>query len=95
MKEHLPSAPKKSTEELVQQLEEHPQLRERLEAILAIVKQEGGQCESADAAEFALIQEIRKLGNQALTEWAGHGQTKAVEQARAENPRAKRHSKKN
>ena len=84
-----------SAEELVQQLAAQPHLRERLEAILGIINQEGGQYEKADAAEFALIEEIRKLGQQTLTEWANQGQIKAVKEARAENPKLKTHSKKN
>jgi hypothetical protein len=95
VKEHHPSTPRESAEELAKELEKHPQLRERLEAILSIVKQEDGEFRTADAAEFALIGEIRKLGNQALTDWARQGQTKAVEEIRAEQPRIKNHSKKN
>jgi hypothetical protein len=87
---------KGDAEKLVQQLAEYPHLRERLMAILEIVEQEGsGACQTADEAELALIEEMRQLGQRALTEWARKGQTKAVEQAQAEHPGSRRHSKKN
>lgn len=97
MKEHRSKTPQKekSAEELVQQLEEFPYLRERLEAILGIVKQEGGRCETAAAAEMALVEELRKLGKESLTEWARHGQVKAVSEVLSKDPEIKRHSKKN
>jgi hypothetical protein len=85
-----------ATEKLVKQLAEYPYLKERLEAILEIVEQEGsGACQTADEAELALIEEMRRLGQGALTEWARKGQAKAVEQVRAEHPGSRRHSKKN
>ena len=95
MKDPCPGEFKQSTEELVHQLEKHPHLKARLEAILAIIKQEGGQHEKADAAEFALIEEMRKLGRETLTEWAEQGQLKALKEAQAQNPQLTRHSKKN
>jgi hypothetical protein len=86
---------KQSAEGLLNALQEHPCLRGHFEALLAIVNQEGGKCQTADEAEFSLIEEMRKLGKEALTEWARKGHTKAVELARATTLGIKSHSKKN
>ena len=97
MKEHRLKSPedKKSAEELTRQLEAFPYLRERVEAILGIVKQEGERGQTAAAAEMALIEELRKLGKESLMQWARHGHAKAVEEAGAKDSAMKRHSKKN
>ncbi len=56
--------------ELVKLLTAHPSLRERVEQLLQVVEDTDGNLEKADAAEQRVIEEVRKIGHTALTEWA-------------------------
>ena len=51
-------------------LQAHPVLRERFEALLAIVEAEGGTVECADDVEQRVIEEMRRLGHAVLQDWA-------------------------
>ena len=51
-------------------LNQHPHLRERMEALLNVVENVAGDCTKADAAEQAVIEELRHMGNEALQCWA-------------------------
>lgn len=53
-----------------ERLQAYPQLRERLEEILAIVEAEGGTLERADEAEQRVIEALRRLGQEVLQDWA-------------------------
>ena len=64
----LPSA---RESKLLEQLRENPLLLERFESILALAHEdEGASVRSADEVEFALIEQLRLLGNETLTHWA-------------------------
>ena len=69
--------------ELGERLNRHPQLRARVESLLAVVEDAAGDSEQADAAERQVIEELRQLGNDVLTAWAERGVEKhsAVAQA--------------
>ena len=57
---------------LEERLSAYPQLRERLEALLAIVEDPSAEVTRADEAERRVIAEVRRLGNAALCSWAAH-----------------------
>jgi len=57
---------------LEERLSAYPQLRERLEALLAIVEDPSAEVTRADEAERRVIAEVRRLGNEALCSWAAH-----------------------
>ena len=59
-----------SDTELLSRLNRHPVLKARLEALLAVVEEAGEDLVKADAAERRVIEELRQLGNELLTEWA-------------------------
>lgn len=59
-----------SDEELLRRLGAHPQLRNRMESLLQAVEDEAGELREADAAELRLIDEMRRLGQEALQAWA-------------------------
>lgn len=79
---------------MLTRLSHHPQLRERIETLLNIVDNVAGDCAKADAAEQAVIEELRKLGNAALQEWAEHAVHQAVENVRAQQPALQGNGKK-
>lgn len=55
---------------LLERLNAHPVLRARVESLLGAVENAGGDLDKADAAERRMIEELRQLGNEALTAWA-------------------------
>jgi histidinol dehydrogenase len=55
---------------LDERLSAHPQLKERVEALLAIVEDSSVDVQQADEAERRVIAEVRRLGNEALCSWA-------------------------
>ena len=63
-------APRLSNEELVEKLIAHPELRNQVESLLLAVEDETGELKEADAAEMRVIEDIRRLGQEALQAWA-------------------------
>lgn len=59
-----------SDEALLNRLNEHPELRSRVESILLVVEDERGNLQEADAAELMLIEEMRRMGQESLQAWA-------------------------
>ena len=55
---------------LLQRLENHPELEERFEMILDIVENASGDVEKADEAERLAIEAVRQLGNEIVQGWA-------------------------
>ena len=54
---------------LLERLNRHPQMRARVESLLAVVEDAAGDCERADAAERRMMEELRQMGHEALTAW--------------------------
>ena len=79
---------------LITRLNKHPHLRQRVEALLDVVENTSGDCTKADDAEQYVIDELRKMGNQALSSWAENGVISAVEKQYQETPKAHRKGKK-
>lgn len=57
-------------ERFIKKAEKHPEVFEQIERILEIVEDETGEAMTADQAEELLVQELRKMGHDALQEWA-------------------------
>ena len=70
--------------ELGERLNRHPQLRARVESLLAVVEDAAGDCAQADAAERRVIEALRQLGNDVLRAWAECGVEKHSAAAQAE-----------
>ena len=73
----------------------HPQLRERIEALLNVVENSAGDIEQADLAEQRVIEEVRQIGQQALSSWAETQHQKQVKLLSQNHPSARKHLKKN
>ena len=86
--------PSHKDELLLTHLNQHPHLRERIETLLNIVDNVAGGCTKADAAEQAVIEELRKLGNAALQGWAEQAVQTAVEAVRQQQPALQGNGKK-
>lgn len=85
---------KVSDEELLCGLQRHPQIRSRVAELLAVVEDSKGDLKRADDAEDRLIEELRRLGQQAMQSWA-QGQVHKTEQEVRNSGRAHREGKKN
>lgn len=59
-----------SDDDLVRKLSAHPELRNRVESLLLAVEDEAGELREADAAEMRVIEEMRRMGREALQAWA-------------------------
>jgi hypothetical protein len=75
-------------------LNQHPQLRERMETLLNVVDNVAGDCTKADAAEQSVIDEIRTMGNEALHCWAEQAVQKATATVRHQQPALQGNGKK-
>lgn len=79
---------------LEERLQKHPEIQKKVEELLDIVEDPNNKYEKANAAEQALIEDLRKMGNQVMTAWAlsRHGEkaTQAVNDSST-----KKHGKKN
>ena len=59
-----------SDDDLFRKLIAHPELRNRVESLLLAVEDEAGELKEADAAEMRVIEEMRRMGQEALQAWA-------------------------
>ena len=70
----------------IQRLNQHPKLRERTEALLNVIENVAGDSTKADDAERFVIEELRKMGNDALHCWADKAALKSTEELRKQHP---------
>lgn len=64
-------------EALLEKLRRHPELRERIEKILALADSPEHQSKTANEIEEILIEEVRRLGAETMRDWA-QGVEKAI-----------------
>ena len=60
----------KRRDELASRLDRHPELHARLERLLDLVENTGGDLKRADEAERRAIEELRVMGQEILRGWA-------------------------
>jgi len=79
-----------------EKLESHPALAERFYSILQIADEPGrnGKFRKADEVEAMLIEEVRKLGNEVLMDWAEGVDTQLGEQLKDEDSTVQMREKK-
>ena len=75
-------------------LNRHPGLKSRVQALADIVEDSDGDLARADEAERRVIEEVRRLGQEALQGWA-EGQIARVGEQAAATPGVRRAGKKN
>ena len=84
---------KLSDEAIMRGLNAHPEIKSRIASMLAVVEVAGCDLKLADAAEMRLIEEIRRLGQEAMQAWA-NGQMQASEQGVRQSGQVHREGKK-
>jgi hypothetical protein len=55
---------------ILRQLNRQPDLKKRIQSILSTAEDDGEGIVKADEAEGRIIEEVRRMGNEVLTEWA-------------------------
>jgi len=95
MNSELPSELAKPVRSLDQRFADKPHLRQRLLEISDMIDALVAQGCTAHEAEAKAIDQIRKLGNGILTEWAEKSESAATAQARANDPKLRPYGKKN
>jgi len=83
-----------SDQNFINRLNQHPKLRERMDALLNVVENAAGDCTKADDAEQHVIEELRKMGSEALHAWADNAVQKATETLPNQEPKLHGNGKK-
>src|SRR5437870_2746031 len=65
---------------LEERLKEYPELKAKIETMLSIIENSGGDVEKAAEAERRIIEEMRQMGNEVLHGWARRQQQKKEEE---------------
>ena len=75
----------------VEELKGRPELFAQFESILGLASAGEGDApwRTADEVEALLVEEVRKLGNQTMQQWAQGAQARALADCRAEHPKAR------
>ena len=73
---------------MIEQMREHPELMERFQAILGLTQCEDGPVRRADDVEDMLVDEVRRLGNTTMREWARKTEEKVSREFKAEHPKS-------
>ena len=71
---------------LIEQLRQHPEIKERLQSILEIVRNEDGPLKTADEVEELLIQELRRLGSTTMHQWANQAENRVTTELQHQDP---------
>ena len=78
-----------------EKLKNHPRLKKRFNEILSVAENTSGELITADQAEMKAIEEVRKLGQELMQEWATSQHEKVIQNAKKDHPKVKKHIKKN
>jgi hypothetical protein len=69
--------------QLFERLRQHPEMMERVQSILEIAYNTEGPLKSADQVEELLIQEMRRLGNTSMHQWATQAEQRVSRELKA------------
>ena len=84
----------KEDELFFDRMKKHPRLKKRFDEILNIAENTSGELMTADEAEMKAIEELRKLGQEVMHDWADNLHKKQIETFESQN-KTRRHTKKN
>jgi len=94
MNNEPPAKSPNPNQSLDQRFADKPHMRQRLLEIADMLDELVAQGCTAHEAEARAIEEIRKLGNGILTEWAHKSESAAVTKARTQDPKLQAYRKK-
>ena len=93
MNNALDSLKSNAEQSLDDRLSIRPVLRARMHALVDVIEAAGGDCVTAAQAEARMVEEIRKIGAEALTAWSQRADDHA--QSQMSRQKAERDGKKN
>jgi len=79
---------------LIEQLRQQPRMMERIQRILEIANSTEGPLKTADEIEELLIEEVRRLGNTTMTEWATQAEERVGQELKTQEPAVLKRKKK-
>ena len=80
--------------QLVEQLRRHPELMARFQSILDITSSTAGPLKTADEVEGLLIDEMRRLGNASMSQWATHAEERVSKELQSQDATVRSRKKK-
>jgi K+-sensing histidine kinase KdpD len=79
---------------LLTQLREHPEMMERVQNILDLTRSAEGPLKTADEVEELLVQELRRLGNTSMNQWALGAEERVTHELTGQDPTVRSRKKK-
>lgn len=79
---------------LIQRLRKQPKMMERIQRILEISNSSEGPLKTADEIEELLLEEMRRLGNDTMTEWATQAEVRIGQELQKQDPTVLKRKKK-
>ena len=79
---------------IIEQLRQHPEMMARFQSILDLVNNSDGPLKTADEVEELLIQEVRRLGNVTMNQWASRAEERVSQELKAEDDSVRNRKKK-
>ena len=83
----MPTMPASKT--LAEKLAAHPELKKRVSELISLIEAESGHPYRADEAEEAVIENLRELGNELLTDWGTHKEKQKFDETHNLHPESK------
>ncbi len=80
--------------QLIEQLREHPEMMVRVQSILEIARNAEGPLKTADEVEELLVEEMRRLGNVTLSQWAIQAEERVSTELRTQDSSVRSRKKK-
>jgi len=79
---------------LIRRLRKQPKMMERVQRILEIANSSEGPLKTADEIEELLLEEMRRLGNDTMTEWATQAEKRVGQELQQQDPTVLKRKKK-
>jgi hypothetical protein len=79
---------------LLEQLRQHPEIRDRVRRILEIAGNEEGPLKTADEVEELLMEEMRRLGNVTMKQWATQAEDRVSTELKSQDSTVRSRKKK-
>jgi hypothetical protein len=80
--------------DLIEKLRRQPKIMERVQKILEIAQSSEGPLKTADQVEELLVEEIRRLGNVTMNEWAAQANERIDDELKERDPTVLKRKKK-
>ena len=80
--------------QMIEQLRQNPEMMARLQSILDITRDADGPLKTADEVEELLIQEMRRLGNATMNQWAVQAEERVGTELKEQDPTIRHRKKK-